>query len=152
MVMKKQNRVSTSIDASLGLVYRLNNLWRNADMTALRGDLDEYNDILNRIFVNLLYKVPMNIEYENGSNKIKNLDWGEEDKLIFDRFKEMIREVKREEAEAIKKKDKMSYTFIREKHYEILLKKDTWLRKFMMERGLYLKEVEFDPTNALWGG
>ena len=150
--MKKQNRVSTSIDASLGLVYRLNNLWRNADMTALRGDLDEYNDILNRIFVNLLYKVPMNIEYENGSNKIKNLDWGEEDKLIFDRFKEMIREVKREEAEAIKKKDKMSYTFIREKHYEILLKKDTWLRKFMMERGLYLKEVEFDPTNALWGG
>jgi len=30
--------------------------------------------------------------------------------------------------------------------------KDVWLRKFMQERKLYLKEVDFDPTRAMWGG
>lgn len=147
-----KSKISTAIDASLGLVYRLNHLWRSADVAALRGDLDEYNDILNRIFVNLLYKAPMEVKYNSDRTEIENVDWSEEDSKVFNKFREMIREVKRKETDAIKKRDRATYNCCHEEQYEILLKKDTWLRKFMMERGLYLKEIEFDPTNAIWGG
>ena len=149
----KRQKVSTSIDAGLGLVYRLNTLWRSADVSAVKGELDEYNDILNRIFVNLLYRAPMEIEYEDKERTIiKTVDWSSEDSLIFLKFKEMLRAVKKQESEALKTKNRNAYNAAREEHYEILLRKDSWLRKFMMDRGLYLKEVEFDPTNAMWGG
>jgi hypothetical protein len=149
----KRAKVSTSIDAGLGLVYRLNTLWRSADVAAVKGELDEYNDILNRIFVNLLYKAPMEVTYEDKERTIlKTVGWSNEDSMIFNKFKEMLKEVKKREWEAIIKKDRMGYNSSKEDHYEILLRKDSWLRKFMMDRGLYLKEVEFDPTNAMWGG
>jgi len=149
----KRQKVSTSIDAGLGLVYRLNTLWRSADVSAVKGELDEYNDILNRIFVNLLYRAPMEIEYEDKERTIiKTVDWSSEDSLIFLKFKEMLRAVKKQESEALRTKNRNAYNAAREEHYEILLRKDSWLRKFMMDRGLYLKEVEFDPTNAMWGG
>lgn len=149
----RRQKVSTSIDAGLGLVYRLNTLWRSADVAAVKGELDEYNDILNRIFVNLLYRAPMEVEYENKEKtKIKSVGWSDEDSLVFNKFKEMLKEMKKREREAIQKKSKIAFDATREEHYEILLRKDTWLRKFMMDRGLYLKEVEFDPTNAMWGG
>jgi hypothetical protein len=149
----KRQRVSTSIDAGLGLVYRLNTLWRSADVAAVKGDLDEYNDILNRIFVNLLYKTPMEVEYADKERTIvKTVDWSQEDSMIFNKFKEMLKGVKKKERDSIALKHKLEYNAAREEHYEILLRKDSWLRKFMMDRGLYLKEVEFDPTNAMWGG
>ena len=149
----KRAKVSTSIDAGLGLVYRLNTLWRSADVSAVKGELDEYNDILNRIFVNLLYKAPMEVTYEDKERtKIKTVGWSIEDSMIFNKFKEMLKEVKRRENDALTKKDRIAYGSAREDHYEILLRKDSWLRKFMMDRGLYLKEVEFDPANSMWGG
>jgi hypothetical protein len=64
----------------------------------------------------------------------------------------MVREVKKKESDAIRKKDRTGYNSAKEEHYEVLLKKDTWLRKLMMEKGLYLKEMEFDPERAMWGG
>jgi hypothetical protein len=149
---KRKITSSSTLDAGLGLIYRLNNLWRGADACALRGDLDEYNDILNRIFVNLLYKAPMEVEYNDDKSEIMTVDWNENDSKVYDKFKEMIREVKQKEMESIKKKNRQAYNQAREDHYEILLKKDSWLRKFMMERGLYLREVEFDPEKAMWGG
>uniref|UniRef100_A0A7C5YUP7 Uncharacterized protein n=1 Tax=candidate division CPR3 bacterium TaxID=2268181 RepID=A0A7C5YUP7_UNCC3 len=151
---KGNKNASATLDAGLGLIFRLNTLWRSADLAALRGELEEYNDILNRIFVNLLYKTPMDIEFENNLEKkeIKSVDWNDDDAKIFNKFKEMVREVKKKETEAIKKRNRSAYNSAKEEHYEILLKKDTWLRKFMMEKGLYLKEVEFNPETAMWGG
>jgi len=149
---RKQNKSSSTLDAGLGLIFRLNTLWRSADLAALRGELEEYNDILNRIFVNLLYKSPMEVEYDSNRTDIKKVDWSEEDSKVFEKFKEMVRAVRAKEADAIRRKDRIAYNIIKEEHYEILLKKDTWLRKFMMEKGLYLREIEFDPEKAMWGG
>jgi len=149
---RKANKASATLDAGLGLIFRLNTLWRSADLAALRGELEEYNDILNRIFVNLLYKSPMDVEYNEDRTDIKSVDWSEEDSKVYNKFKDMVREVKKKESEAIKKKDRNDYNSAKEDHYEVLLKKDTWLRKLMMEKGLYLKEIEFDPEKAMWGG
>jgi hypothetical protein len=147
-----KNNASATLDAGLGLIFRLNTLWRSADLAALRGELEEYNDILNRIFVNLLYKSPMDIEYTPNKEDIKKVSWNEDDSKVFNKFKEMTREIMRKEAEAIRRKNRTAYNLAKEEHYEILLMKDTWLRKFMMEKGLYLKEVDFNPETAMWGG
>jgi hypothetical protein len=156
MNYKRNTTAAATIDAGLGLIYRLNNLWRDADYAALQGDMDKYNDILNRIFVNLTYRGNMDIEYSevdmDGKAKIKTVTWSEEDSLVYNKFKEIIRQVKRREREAIANKTRGLYNIAREDHYEILLKKDSWLRKLMMSKGLYLKEVEFDASRALWGG
>ena len=57
-------------DASLGLVFRLNYLWAQADQAALDGKYDSWNNVLDRIYCNLLYDVPMNIERaKNGEVK-----------------------------------------------------------------------------------
>ena len=53
---------------------------------------------------------------------------------------------------ARKKKNFFLFNWCEEKLYETLGYKDVWLRKFMQENGLYLKEIEFNPANAMWGG
>jgi hypothetical protein len=142
----------STLDTGWGLIFRLNDLWKQADYIALTGELDKYNDILTRIFVNLLYKVPMELSYDDKKENIVAIDWSDEDSKVFNKLKDLIKEVKRKEQDAIVKKDRAAYNQAREDHYELLLKKDTWLRKFMMEKGLYLKETSFDPERALWGG
>jgi len=42
-----------SRDSSLGLIFRLNGLWSKVDYPAEKGDYDSWNNILDRIFVNL---------------------------------------------------------------------------------------------------
>ena len=49
-------------DASLGLVFRLNNLWAQADYMALSGTYKKWNNVLDRIYCNLLYKENLEIE------------------------------------------------------------------------------------------
>ena len=34
--------------------------------------------------------------------------------------------------------------------YKSLLIKEIWIRKFMNELGLYLKEIEYNPAGAMW--
>ena len=36
-------------------------------------------------------------------------------------------------------------------YYKALMMKDIWLRKFMQSKGLYLRVVSNDPSNALFG-
>ena len=55
-----------SIDTSLGLIFRLNDLWAKADRRALSGDLDAWELVLDRIFSNLLYSEEMEIK-QNGN-------------------------------------------------------------------------------------
>ena len=53
---------------------------------------------------------------------------------------------------AVRKKDKRAYNAAKQAHYDTLLTKDIWLRKFMHELGLYMKEYDFNPATSLFGG
>lgn len=75
-----------------------------------------------------------------------------EDRMIYEKFRMIIKNIKCKQMECIKKRNKMNYKNCQEELYRALMMKDIWLRKFMQERNLYLKEVEFNPANAMWGG
>ena len=146
-----------SIDTGWGLIYRLNTLFNKAEDASLAGDFDKWNFILDRIFVNLCYKGVMDIKFDSEEpnvmpSKVLMIDLPAEEKMVFTKFRSLVRDIKMKSMAAIRKKNKFSYENCKEEHYKTLLMKDIWLRKIMMERGLYLKEFEFDPTRAMWGG
>lgn len=155
MPFKKQS-YQPNIDAGLGLIYRLNSLWNKADFAALEGDLERWNFILDTIYRNLLYRNNLDIRYEIDAQgkpmNIISVALVKEDKLIHDWYRKKIRTIKIRRLECIKKKDKIGYYQALDELYSIMGQKDSWLRKFMQERGLYLKEVEFNPANAMFGG
>lgn len=152
----KKSSYQPEINAGIGLIYRLNALWNRADFAALEGDMEKYNFTLDRIYCNLLYRNNMEVEYvldENGKPKeITKVGLMKEDIMIYEKFRTWIREIKQKRMDAVKKKDRNMYNFQSEELYRALMLKDIWLRKFMQERNLYLKEVEFNPANAMWGG
>ena len=152
----KKNSYQPNIDAGLGLIYRLNALWNRADAAALEGDMERWNFILDTIYRNLLYRNNLDIQFQIDKDgkpiSIISIDLIKEDKLIHDWYRKEIREIKIKRIIAIKKRDKIGYYKALEDLYSIMGQKDSWLRKFMQERGLYLKEVEFNPANAMWGG
>jgi len=151
--MAKKNNYSSSVDAGYGLIYRLNDLWNGADRAALAGDLDKWNHVLNAIFRNLCYRGAMQIEYTDKEKTIiKEIKMSEEDSIVFFKFQDLIRQTKSKIHTAIKKQNRGEYNKAREELHLVLSQKDVWLRKFMQERGLYLREVEFDPSQAMWGG
>ena len=140
----------TQIDASYGLIYRMNYLWSEVDRQVLKGDLDMWNFILDRIYCNLLYKNPMEI-LEDEKGNIIEISLSEKDGNIFNKLSNNIRECKKKKMEAIKKRKRMEYNNACADLYDALMKKDIWLRKFMMELRLYLKETSSNPATALFG-
>ncbi|GAH35807.1 unnamed protein product, partial [marine sediment metagenome] len=105
------------------------------------------------IYRNLCYRGTMEIVYEDKEKtKIKEIKMSEEDSTVYYKFQELIRNAKITIHEAIKDQKRNDYNKARETLHWVLSQKDVWLRKFMQERGLYLREVEFDPSQAMWGG
>ena len=155
MPFKKQS-YQPNIDAGIGLIYRLNALWNRADNAALEGDMEKWNFVLDTIYRNLLYRNNMDIEFETDEKgrplSVISVDLVKEDKLIHDWFRKKIRKVKSDKMFYVKKRNKVAYFKAQEDLYFVLSQKDSWLRKFMQERGLYLKEIEFNASNAMWGG
>ena len=155
MPFKKQS-YQPNIDAGIGLIYRLNALWNRADFAALEGDMEKWNFVLDIIYRNLLYRNNLDIQFKNDIKgkpmDIISVDLVKEDRLIHDWFRKRIREIKVNRLIAVKKRDRVEYYKALEDLYTLMGLKDSWLRKFMQERGLYLKEVEFNPANAMWGG
>lgn len=145
-----------SLDAGYGLIYRLNDLWKMADHASLNGDMDRWNFVLDRIYMNLCYRGKLEVDVEFNEQKqpisIKSIGLPKEDQMIYDKFQELLKDVKKKKNLAIKKRNKEFYYLATEEHYSVLKMKDIWLRKFMNERGLYLKESEFDARKAMFGG
>lgn len=160
MVIKSRSGPTTnkaSLDTGWGLIYRINTLFNKAEDASLTGDFDKWNFILDRLFVNLCYKGVMDIQFDNNDfdsspTKVVSINLPKEENMVFIKFREIIRNIKLRSMQAVKKRNKVEYENCKEEHYKTLLMKDIWLRKIMMERGLYLKEFEFDPSRAMWGG
>lgn len=143
--------VRTGVDAGYGLIFRLNFLWWNADKKALDGDFDSWNYTLDRIYCNLTYRYPIEV-LEDDNGNIVTVKLPEKDEKIYKKITEEITKIKIAKNIAIKKKDRAEYNALHQKHYDALQLKDIWLRKYMQELGLYLKEYEKNPANALFGG
>ncbi len=132
-------------DASLGLVFRLNFLWSQTDYAALEGNYDKWNNILDRIYCNLLYKEEIEVE-EEGGNIIK-VKLSTKDVEVYAFLSRNIHSIKRKFMKALKK-DK---SLMRSRWYHSVQKKDIWLRKLMQTLKLYLKENIKTPGRAMFG-
>ena len=147
----RKKSIETSTDASLGLVMRLNVLWSMADRKALAGDLDGWNFVLDRIYCNLLYRNPLQAVLDETGENIKDVKVNEDAERTYNIIREKVTTLKKLFKQAVKKKDRNLYAQKKDELYRLLMMKDVWLRKFMQELGLYLKEFEFNPATAMFG-
>jgi len=88
--------------------------------------------------------------------EILSIKLSKEDELIYKKLSGDVKDAKNDKIKAIKNIGKKDYKGpgleeAKENHYWSLMIKDIWLRKFMQELKLYLKEVERDPSKALFG-
>jgi hypothetical protein len=153
----KSSNVTPNQDTGWGVIYRLNDLFREVESLAPSGKYDEWNIKLDRIFSNLAYRNPLNIVKDKDKNII-SIEFDEDAykvKLFFD---EQILKHKKEMGDAKKKVHEgrddtvnKDWVIAKKKLYKQILMKEIWLRKYMQELGLYLKEVEHNPAGAMWG-
>jgi len=133
-------------DASLGLVFRLNNLWAQTDYAMLDGKYDKWNNILDRIYCNLLYREPMEVK-EDEKKQIIKVELSTKDTKIYSFLSKNIQLAKNDYILA-RQKYKSRFRSI---WYHSIQKKDIWLRKEMQKLRLYLKENKKSPGTAMFG-
>lgn len=141
---------SPLLDGGLGLVMRINVLLNKIDRCAPLGEFNEWNFLLDRVFINLCYRNPLEYEIEKG--RCVRLKLSDDDMIMWKEFVIQMKEIKRRMNTAIHNKDRKNLEIAKEDQYNLLFMKDIWLRKLAYEMGIYLKEVEFNPANAMFGG
>ena len=139
---------SPTLDAGLGLVYRLNLLWQRGDEAANNGDFMKWNAILDSILRNLLYRNPLEIT-RNQKQEIIDVTFNLEDKELFDYLNKKYYTSLKSWMSAKTKFIRMQK---REEIYLALTFKDVGLRKYMFKLKLYLKEHSANPAKAMSGG
>jgi len=137
-----------SRDSSLGLIFRLNDLWSKVDFPAQKGDFNAWNGVLDRIFANLDF-VDKYEAKEDAEGNITELEIDSKDFKIYKFLSINIAKAKFE-CKKTKTKTKEHYR-ARSKWFIELMKKDRWIRKFMQRQKLYLKIVEQTPESSLYG-
>jgi len=136
-------------DASLGLIFRLNHLWALTDYAALGGDYDKWNNLLDRIYCNLLYRNKMVVK-KDSEGKIESIILEKKDSGEYNYISKQI-SLLRNTCRKIKPKYSQKKKLFRSRWYHSIQKKDIWLRKLMQELQLYLKETEKTPGSAMFG-
>ena len=135
-------------DASLGLIFRLNNLWSQVDYASLQGRYDDWNNILDALYRNLLFKGEMIVKVDEETKKVKEVEISSEDKKIYKYLSIQIAKAKKNFMQARSRIDKKK---TRSRWYHSIQKKDVWTRKFMQKLKLYLKETEKRPGVSTYG-
>ena len=137
------------IDASQGLIFRLNMLWQRSDFPASEGNFEKWNFILDRIFCNLMYKNNLDILKDN-EGRIIDVKFSDEDQQTFQHLNSKVWEAQ-EEMRNVKTKKELHKA--NAKLYQALMMKDIGLRKFMHNTlKLYLRESSNNPSKSLFGG
>lgn len=140
-------RQQGDLDASLGLIMRLNKHWYEADEAADQGNFAKWNIKLDTIFRNLCFKESLDIELEDG--KVISVKLCKQDRIAFEYLNKTVKEASKRLATV---KSKKEYLEAKEKLYEAMQLKDIGVRKFMQQLKLYLKQGDGNPANAMWGG
>jgi len=143
-----QKNVSPDRDASLGLIFRLNNLWSKVDYYSASGMHDKWNDTLDALYRNLHFRNEMTITKDEETGRIIKIEPSEKDIKEFRHFSIKISEVKRNFRKASKELDRRK---AKNKLYHLIQNKDMWLRKHMQKLKLYMKESEQRPGSTTFG-
>lgn len=144
-------------DTGWGLIYRLNLLLGKIENAVEAGSLDKWNLFLDRIYANILFKNPAEI-IKDEKGRILDITFSPEDTKIFFKFNEQIQKLKNDINKIIsnptltKEYKREQIHKYKENLYNLLFKKDVWIRKKMFELKLYLQQVEHDPRKAIYGG
>jgi len=150
------NKVTPQQDTGWGVIYRLNGLFAEVEELAPSGKYDEWNIKLDRIWSNLVYRNSLEWERDH-DEKIIGVKLSDEDFLKKDFIDSQILKSKAELSKAKKEilpgDTKVTINYVRAKRglYKSLMLKEIWLRKYMHELGLYLKEIAHNPAGAMFG-
>jgi hypothetical protein len=141
-----------NIDASLGLIVRLNLLWYKVDLNAEQANFDNWNILLDRIYCNLCYRDELTIVEDPVTKEITDIKLSQADdkeyKFITAKiFKSKIAYYKTPNTPKMATQKRINMS----RWYRALMFKDVWLRKKMMTLKLYLKEIEHTPGSSLFG-
>lgn len=146
------SEITPKHDSTLGLIFRLNALWAEVDIPAKNGEYDAWNNVLDRIYCNLLYRNPLDIK-EDGDGKITDVKLNTKDEKVYKYLSEKIAIYKKLHPK-VKGKTKNGLDkkrVVRSRWYKAVMLKDIWLRKYMNELKLYIKETKQTPGTAMWG-
>jgi len=143
-----QTNVSPDRDASLGLIFRLNNLWSQVDYVSVGGLYEKWNSLLDALYRNLLFRESMIIDIDEKTGKITRIILSDKDTKSYRYFSLQIARAKRKYKEARSKTDKGR---TKSRWYHSVQKKDIWLRKHMQKLKLYMKESEQRPGSTTFG-
>ncbi len=153
--MAYKTTITPSHDTGLGLVFRLNDIWREIENCVGMGDYNKWNFKLDRIWVNLCYRNEMDIVIDSKTKEIIDIKLGKDDveqKDFLDRGVEKARkemyDAKKNGGEGYSKNK--DYVKAKNKLYDALNIKDIWTRKKMHENKLYIKELELNPAGSMW--
>jgi len=152
----KKKLTTPQQNAGWGLIFRLNDLWKEVEGHAPKGEYDMWNFKLDRIWCNLLYRGEVEIERDKKTQMITSIKLTQDDEEEKTFLDGQISKWKREAKHLIDTEgiitNKKLYNRANRNHYNTLMLKDIWLRKFMNKLDLYLQEIEFDPSKAIYGG
>jgi len=153
-MVKGSSDITPERDATLGLIFRLNALWAEVDIHAKNGEYDSWNNTLDAIYRNLLYREDLVIIKNKETEEIIEIKLSSDDEKEYkylcgkiSYFKYLYLRVRGITEKGIPKKK-----IVRSKWYNSLALKDIWLRKLMNNLGLYIKETVKHPGTAMWGG
>lgn len=142
------NEYRPSLDAGLGLIFRLNGLWNEVDRCAIGGEYDKWNNTLDCLWRNLSYREPLEVI---GKDKDIKVELSIKDKKVWNILDKDINVAKRNWIIAKKKYPKKARAYWA-RRYRVLVMKDLFLRKKMFQLKLYLKETDKNITGATFGG
>ena len=152
----KKKTTTPQQNAGWGLIFRLNDLWKEVEGHAPKGEYDFWNFKLDRIWCNLLYRGEVEVERDKKTKVITSMKLSADDLEEKEFLDQQISKWKNEAKRLIdgegKVTNKKIYNQANRKQYNALMVKDIWLRKFMNKLDLYLQEIEFDPSKAIYGG
>jgi len=146
------SEITPKYDSTLGLIFRLNNLWAKVDIPAEDGDYNAWNNILDRIYNNLAYREKTKVIKDDNENIISiEIDDSNNEEYNFlskkiNTCKQLYFKTKGTTKGVSNKK------IARSRWYKALNTKDIWLRRFMNKLNLYIKETTKTPGSAMWGG
>lgn len=146
-----KSEITPKHDSTLGLIFRLNGLWSEADRAAINGLYDDWNNVLDAIWRNLSYRDKMEVEKDSKENIIK-VDLSKEDKKVYKFLSAGIIKYKMKHRTSTgRHKGVLKKQIYRGLWYNELMRKDIWLRKHMNMLKLYIKETTNTPGAAMWG-
>jgi uncharacterized protein len=131
----------------------LNDLLSKIERDAENGDLNKWDLHLNRIYSNIIFKNKAEV-VKDKQGKIIEINFCKDDMEEFSFFNNKIENLKSQmnqisDADNFDDKKKLK---LRNELWSIINKKDTWIKKKMSDKGLYLQQIEHDPSRAIFGG